>query len=267
MHLNTIKYSGVMLALLAGLSTNATHAASSSIDNSSVLSSSLNFLSTGWSPLDLKQGHTVIQLGGYWSSQGKDQHINVQYVAGNQYTVNHQNPGNGLFGLGYFVDGLHKDHFQLVYGLNAFYLPGTHVNGDIVEEDSFTNLSYSYNIRHVPLYLAAKALINTTQDKLNVTLDVGIGPNFMQTNHYKELPEVDYITPNDSFSSHNSVAFTAMAGIGLRLNNVFGHSPLECGYRFFYLGQGQLAINNDQIINTLKTGNNYANAVLCSITV
>ena len=58
-----------------------------------------------------------------------------------------------------------------------------------------------------------------------------------------------------------------MAGIGLRLNNIFDKAPLECGYRFFYLGQGQLKMNDNQLLNTVKTGNTYANAIICSVTV
>jgi len=73
--------------------------------------------------------------------------------------------------------------------------------------------------------------------------------------------------PDNAFSSHNNVTFTAMAGVGLKLNNIFGRAPLECGYRFFYLGQGDLSKNTDQLLNTLKTGNNYANALICSVIV
>ena len=58
-----------------------------------------------------------------------------------------------------------------------------------------------------------------------------------------------------------------MAGIGLRVNHVLGDIPLECGYRFFYLGQGELNSANSQIPHHLKTGNSYAQGIVCGIAI
>jgi hypothetical protein len=210
-----------------------------------------------------------VQLGGFWANQGKAQNINIEGLVGNHDTfesANH-NQSNGLVGLGYYIDGFHHEKFQLIYGLNAFYLGSTSVSGDITQEQLFTNLSYHYDIQHTPLYLDAKAIIKTNSERYNLTLDAGIGPNFMRTSNYSEVPLNDYTLPDNAFSSHNNVEFSATAGVGLRWNNIFGSVPLECGYRFFYLGQGQLASSNHQIINTLQTGNTYANALLCSVTL
>lgn len=218
-------------------------------------------------PFDLKKGHLVIQGGGFWSSQGKNQAINILYLSGNQYTVNNRNPGNGLFGLGYYLDGFNKSRWDLAYGLNAFYLGSTSVSGTIVQEQLYTNLMYSYKTQNIPLYVAAKAKIKTNNEKYNVMIDVGIGPNFMRVSQYNETPLTSYSQPYNNFTAHNNVAFSATAGIGLRLNNVFGKTPLECGYRFFYLGQGQLAINNNQYLNALKTGDTFANAIVCAVTI
>ena len=150
-------------------------------------------------------------------------------------------------------------------------MAGTPVSGNIIQEDSFTNLTYHYNIQHIPIYLAVKAIVKNKnekyREKYNVIFNAGLGPNFMRTSHYRETPIVDYIFPDNGFSAKNNVAFTAMAGIGLRIHQVFGKAPLECGYRFFYLGQGQLNIQNNQLLNTIKTGNTYANAILCGIVV
>lgn len=76
----------------------------------------------------------------------------------------------------------------------------------------------------------------------------------MQTSHYNETPLTPYSLPDNAFGHYNNVAFTATLGIGLRLNHLFKKAPLERGYRFFYLGQGQLAANTNQLLNTLKTG-------------
>ncbi len=216
---------------------------------------------------DLRHGSVPIQLGGFLSSQGKAQDININTLVGNQYTVSNHNQTNGLFGIGYFVNGLDKDRFQLSYGINGFYLGATPVSGSIIQEHFLTNLAYHYKIQNTPVYLAAKAKVKTNNEKYNVTFDAGIGPNFMRTSHYNETPLESMTLPDNAFVAHNNVAFTATAGIGLRFNDIFGKAPFECGYRFFYLGQGQLQMNNDQLLNTIKTGNTFANAILCSVTV
>lgn len=236
-------------------------------NNSFPVKSSPHFLSS-YRTLDvLRHGHTVVQLGGYWSSQGEAQDISIRYLFGNHYTVSSHGSRNGLVGLGYYIDGLDKNLFELLYGINGFYLAKTSVSGTIIQEDDFANLSYNYKIQQVPIYFAAKAIIKNKSQKYNVTLDAGIGPNFMHAYHYREASLTDYIIPNNSFASRNNVALSAMAGIGLRLNRILGQAPLECGYRFLYFGQGNLAMNNNQLLNTLKTGNTFGNAILCSITV
>lgn len=181
--------------------------------------------------------------------------------------MSNHSSSNGLFGLGYYIAGLDKKQFKLFYGINGFYLAGTAVNGTIIQEDEFTNLNYSYRVQHIPIYFGAKAIIKNTNPKYNATVDAGIGPNFMRVYNYTESPLNDYTIPSNGFASHTNVAFSAMAGVGLRLNQVFGQAPLECGYRFFYLGQGQLSINNNQLLNNVKTSNVFGNALLCSITV
>ena len=217
---------------------------------------------------DTAHRHLVIQLGGYWGSQGLSQNISIEKLAGNQYTLTqHHHPSNGLVGLGYFLDGPNNAHFQMNYGVNGFYLTHTPVNGNIVVEHYFTDLNYNYQIQHAPVYLAIKALIKNDYKFFQVTFDTGIGIDFMHTFNYKETPLNTAALPQDNFAPHMQETFTAMAGIGIRLNHVFGQTPLECGYRFFYLGQGHLQINNDLYQNILKTGNNYANALLCSVTI
>ncbi len=209
----------------------------------------------------------MVQLGGYWGTLGEEQNINIRFLRGNHYNVTTNTFRNGLFGLGYYVDGLDKDRFHLDYGVNGFYLAKTHVSGEIVQEQLFTNLTYSYSAQHIPIFFGAKALVKNQHNRYNFTFDAGIGPNFMMVNHYEETPLDNFTIPDNGFSTHTQVTFAAMAGVGVRLNHVFGQAPLECGYRFFYLGQGSLHMNNNQLLSTLKTGNAFGNAILCSITV
>lgn len=218
-------------------------------------------------PASLKQGQVVIQAGGYWSSQGQTQHINIQDLIGDQFVVTRGERNNGLLGLGYFLDGQENELYKIIYGINAFYLAKTAVTGAVVQENLFTNLSYHYYVTHYPVYAVVKSIIKTTSPNHALTIDLGIGPNFMRTNGFNET-SLDGITiPDNIFSNRTNTTFTASIGAGIRFNQIFGKAPLECGYRFFYLGQGHFTTINSQVLNTLNTGTNYANAVMCSISV
>ncbi|WP_115710720.1 hypothetical protein [Legionella sainthelensi] len=208
-----------------------------------------------------------IQGGFFGASQGKDQHIDIDSLIGNQYTLDNNSQISGLVGLGLYFNGPSYNWVQLSYGVDAFYLGQTKVKGDIVQEDLFTNLSYKYNLQNVPVYAAAKALIYTNSSAYNFTVDAGIGPNFMWTSGYQETPLVDFALPDNSFKGASTTSFSATVGAGIRLNNIIGQIPFECGYRFFYLGQGHLKRANDQVINNLTTGDTYANALVCAVTV
>lgn len=259
-----VKIRNVLLLLLALLSTGTIFAQSAHPPTAS----SVNPTSTSPVFPGFRQGHLVVQGGGFWSHQGKSQHVNIEGLIGDQFTVKRHNDSNGMFGLGYFFDGRNVERFDLNYGLNFFYFPKTKVSGVVEQENLFTNLSYAYKISHYPVYVAAQAKTKLFTSNLFLTLDAGIGPNFMSTSKFKEHSLDGGITlPDNAFSGHTTTTFSATVGAGLQLGQVLGNMPLECGYRFFYLGQGRLSKSTNQLINTLHTGSVYANAVLCSIRI
>ena len=141
------------------------------------------------------------------------------------------------------------------------------MNGYVIQELQFTNLAYDYSITNFPVFAAAKAMFNNHSNQYALTVDAGIGPNFMSTARFHERSiSGSNAIPDNAFSGHASTAFSAMVGAGIQLKNIFNNStPLECGYRFFYLGSGELSRNSDQLLNTLKTGQGHANALLCSV--
>lgn len=209
----------------------------------------------------------VIQGGGAFITQGSVQHININGVIGDDFSVEHHVTGNGIGGLGFYWHGLKTKYANLSYGVNAYYL-SAETTGKVIQEDIFTNLAYNYSLTNWPIYLSAKAeLYNRFTSKANITLDAGIGPNIMNANNFKESTLAADTLPDNIFLSSTSVKFSAMAGIGLKLNNVFASAPIECGYRFFYLGEGSFHKANTQVFDELKTGHAYANTILCSITV
>lgn len=216
---------------------------------------------------NIMQGRLIAQLGGYFGHQGTAQDINIQTLVGDRFTVSKNNGGNVLVGLGYYFTGMCQPNYTVSYGVNAFYLAQAQVKGDIDQEHLFTNLAYRYNVSNVPVYAAAKIDI-LTNSPFAITLDGGIGPNFVITSNYKDH-SLDGITlPDNAFTGQTNAAFSATVGIGVKLsNNIMGYAyPVECGYRFFYLGQGYLKKNNSQVVNRLKTGNDYANALVCAVT-
>lgn len=218
----------------------------------------------------LKQSHLILQLGGYWRNASSEQYIHIDDLIGDRFTVLDTKPKNGLFGVGYFIDGQEHTHFKMSYGLNWFYLPQTRTAGMVFQENEFRNFSYDYNITQYPLYIVAKSIINTDFSNHHLALNMGIGPNFMKTSDFQQHAILsNNITPIPVpiFSGKTNTVFSATAGAGIQVANVFGKAPLECGYQFFYLGQGKFNILNDQVKNTLKTGQLYANAVMCSILV
>jgi hypothetical protein len=263
----TLATKGMLLPILMGLSANAAFASNTQTNTISLQAKS----STSYLPskYDLLHGHAVVQLGGYWSIQGKSQHINIEGLIGDTFTVTKDSGSNGLVGFGYFVDGPERGRFDLSYGINAFYMPKTSVSGYVTQEGLFNNLAYGYNTSHFPVYAMAKSTIDLKSPNYALTLDVGIGPNFMKASGFKEYSLDGGVTlPDNIFSSRTSTLFSATAGIGLIRNHVFGNAPLECGYRFFYLGDGANFNNTtNQVLSTFSTGPMYANAIVCGVTV
>lgn len=46
----------------------------------------------------VKRGHAVVQLGEYWSIAGTQQHINMQDMIGDTFTLTNKSSSNGLVG-------------------------------------------------------------------------------------------------------------------------------------------------------------------------
>lgn len=213
-------------------------------------------------------GGPVLQLGWFTAKQGKSQHVNIKGLIGDDFNVKKSSDQNFLVGAGYYFDGPDIAQTRILYGVNAFYLAPTTIRGHVIQEDLFTNLSYRYSRTNYPIYFAAKALFPCSLCS-DVSIDLGIGPNIVNTKGFKERSLDGGITIPDThlFSGKSVVAFSATAGLGLRINEFFGNFSFEIDYRFFYLGQGELKKINNQVRNTLRTGNSYGNALFLSISM
>ena len=202
------------------------------------------------------------------TSQGNSQQINLKgNLIGDYFTVTDKNDQNVVVGLAYFHELANPHHIQYSYGVNAFYLAKTTVSGTVLQEQLFTNLAFKYSVTHIPIYAMAKAEV-ALNNPFALVVDIGIGPNIMQTTDFRERALDGGITiPDYIFSDKTKAVFSATTGVGLKFNNVLRTHPLSCGYRLFYLGRGRLAAVNSQVGNPLKTGNSYANALICSVTL
>ncbi len=232
------------------------------LTSSTVFSADENpFLST------LTQGHLAFELGGYRGTQGNTQHINIQGLIGDTFTVDNRHYNNLITGLGYFFDGKNLGCLNMSYGVNAFYLTPTSVTGNVIQENLFNNLSYHYSIINYPMYVMAKSAINL-QSPFVLTIDAGVGPNLMRTYNFHEISLDGGITiPDVIFSPNTTATFTATIGASLKMHHDIGQLPIEIGYRFFYLGQGYFKTNNNRVLNKLNTGNVYANAIFVSLSI
>ena len=212
----------------------------------------------------IKDGHLAMQIGYYWSYQGKSQHIDIEGLIGDDFTITSHGDSNGFFGLGYFLQGIKKNWVEFDYGVNAFYLANTSVSGNVVQENLFTNLSYSYDLAHYPIYAAAESTFRVTNSTFSITTFAGLGVNFMWARNFKEHALNEFTIPDDIFSSHNTPNFSATAGVGFR-SCVWRRLFLELGYRFFYLGQGSFDKTSSLVQDRLSTGNCYGNSLVLSM--
>lgn len=212
----------------------------------------------------IKEGHLSMQVGYYWSHQGKSQHINIEGLIGDNFNIKSHGDSNGFFGLGYFLKGIKKKWVELDYGLNAFYLANTSVSGDVEQENLFTNLSYSYELAHYPIYASVESRFKIRNSKFSVTTLIGLGVNFIWAHKFKEHPLNEFTIADNIFASHTSASFSATGGLGFR-NYIWHRLFLELGYRFFYLGQGGFDKTSSLIRDRLSTGNCYGNSLILSV--
>jgi hypothetical protein len=164
----------------------------------------------------LKQGHVVLELGGYLGTVGNNQHINITSLIGDNFTVSDRTSYSGLAGLGYFIDGDSSDRFKLRYGINAYYLVGTTTKGYVIQENLFSNLTYNYNVSNFPIYAMVKSDVTLNSPDYAITVNAGIGPNFMHLYNFAEKSADGGVTiPDQPFSSNTTANFSATIGAGL----------------------------------------------------
>ena len=207
--------------------------------------------------------------GGYRGTQGTGQHVAINGLVGDYYSVTNPNVSGGIVGLSYYIKSLALDNpdYELQYSISSFFLSSGTVVGYITQENIVTNLKYQYQLSNIPGYLGVKLTKLNEDSRINIAFDLGVGANRVSTSLFYDTRLTAYSFPDFFFTGASNYTFSITTGLGLRLENAFGKNPLECGYRFFYLGQGQLDSTNTLVSNGLKTGNNYANVFACEFLI
>ncbi|MDR3443261.1 MAG: hypothetical protein P4L65_09605 [Legionella sp.] len=214
--------------------------------------------------------HVVIQAGGFIINKAQSQHININGLIGDHFSADSSSDGNGLLGLGLFFNGAEGERVNFTYGINAFYLGKTYVSGTVTAEAQPAPVwRYKHTQTSYPIYFDAKLDIgNKNNERYGFTMDFGLGPNIMVTgNVIQQSLDNGFTNSERNFLGQTNIVFSGMAGVGFRISEVFGQAPLECGYRFFYLGKGDFSKTTNQLLTQFKTGTTYANALLCSVTI
>lgn len=208
-----------------------------------------------------------VAVGASISRPGLAQDIPVLGCLGDSLSVSNNYVTGGILGITVYADSLEfeSDDYALKYAVSTYYLSPISVGGDVIQEQLVNNLDYSYTITNVASYAGLRLISRRDGKRCNFTFDAGVGINQVSTNFFLELPKVAYALPDNAFRGTNINRFSYMFGAGFQIQEVFGKSPLGCGYTFLFLGEGEMTSINPRIPATLKTGNNYANAITCSV--
>ncbi|MCH9717356.1 MAG: hypothetical protein K0U52_09780 [Gammaproteobacteria bacterium] len=211
--------------------------------------------------------HTNLHLGVSQVLTGKAQDVPANLLSPTKYTTFSKNNWSGLVGLAVLKKVYASERYDFNYGVSMFYLFKQPVSGEIFQAGLFNNLGYAYTVQNLPVYLSGKTSIDIPNREQKVVVDVGVGPNIMKVNEYHESRINPATRPDNAFKKNISAEFSTTVGIGLRFNHVLGDAPVECGYRFFYLGASELQIKNMQFMTGLSTGSSYANALACTLVI
>lgn len=218
---------------------------------------------------ELKDRHTKIGVfaGPYLLKGGQAQSVPIVGLIGDTFSLNRTVSTYALVGGGVYIDSLEFEHdnFGLQYTITGYDLLPAQIQGQVTQENLVTNLEYSYALTNVAGYVGFRLINFLGGNRVNLTFDGGVGVNKVSTNIFIEKPLVNYALPDNAFRGAQMIQFSYTFGLGIQLRDVFGKQPLGCGYTFLYLGEGELTSINTQIPNPLKTGKNYANAILCSV--
>lgn len=146
-----------------------------------------------------------------------------------------------------------------------FYLANAEVKRTIFQEESFDNLGYQYDVRHLPILFTAKGKKALGNREEVITFDIGLGPNIIKAKNFRDFSRDDGETiPNHAFLDNTNVDLAASAKVGVLFNNAMKGLLIEIAYRFLYLGRGELKPRTNAIQNTLETGNAYAHSLTLS---
>lgn len=205
-----------------------------------------------------------VDLGVFNLNQRLNQHVNITGLIGNNYLPESKSAENILLGVG--VMKVMPSYGNIKFGANLFYFHKSNVSGVINVENTFPNLSYGYDVTHVPLLASIEASFKKNA-KVTYAINAGFGPDLVITRSYKEQSLDGVSIPSNEFKGKSQISYAASLGVRTSFKQAVFQKSFSIGYKLFYLGRGNLTPTNSQILTDLSTGHGFAHSLMFSVTV
>ncbi len=203
--------------------------------------------------------------GVFNAKQGKELHIDITGLIGDQYLISSDHSSSAFVTLGALWKVKAVKQGTILIGLDYSFFGNTKTKGDILIENTLRNLSYSYSAHSSVIISSAQLRHSMGKSGNEAIFEIGLGPNFMTTHGYSEQSLDDTTSTSKSFKGKTTPSLAARVGVSLLTKNLSKTKGFSLGYRLTSLGSGKLKPNTGNITSQLTTGNVYNHAIMLSV--
>ena len=258
----TAKKSGSLLAGLLMLSSKVTLAASLQAgDPSSVSQTLFN--------LEEYRALATVTLGPDFIQRGQSQTLTLLPPFQNHYTTD--SPTEVVFDGGLFLGAERAltSRFSAQLGIAGYGDTAFSSRGDVWQFalPKFNDRSYTYQVQHSRVMLAAKVLGALPQhEAVRPYVSLELGAAFNRASAYQERDLVPGALPMSIFSNHSQTSFSYGVGLGVDYT-INPHIRLGIGYQFSDLGSAALGLTAaETTTETLGMSHLYTNQLRFQLT-
>lgn len=206
-----------------------------------------------------------VYAGSAWLNLGTSQFVPIDGLIGDTFFSSSSAKSHGVVGMALNMDALELENekIKVQYHFSAFFVPTTTISGNVTQENLVTNLSYSYSVYSISTLFGLKVTSKPFEKNFYLTGDLGLGFNYIYSSEFREHPLVPYAIPDNIFSygANKVFDFAITTGFGIKMTTVIPRMDFTLGYRFLYLGEGNLPTTNTLVHTSFKTGYGYLNAI------
>ena len=258
MRIITIRYSAVMLALLAGVATQSALATSTSAHDTPSVSQK--------SYLQVSPIVATLSVGPAWYNAGETQTFYLLPGVEKTYDANKQTRdlATGEFFLG--IQRQLNERFQGQLGFAVETTSNAKLTGSIWEyaDPEFDNYIYSYKVNHTSVAVKGKILADVHKP-VTPYISGSLGVGFNYAHAFERTAVVLGEIPHPPFASNRETAFTYTVGIGVQ-RELNKNWQVGIGYEFADWGQSHLDRFAGQTLNTgLSLNHLYTNELQFSL--